>query len=147
MAARSRETTARNPLGAEGTTDTDRRAQATRAWAWTRQMLQGIPYVRVVQRRHRGFHRIKCGQGDCGRMHHCEPGGARNVEMRDTPCRYAHVAIVHMTEDRTEGLLKVHRSILETLQIYGELYGEQRELLQKLQTDLTRVYDLVKSFT
>lgn len=50
-----------------------------------------------------------------------------------------------MTEDRTEGLLKVHRSIvlLETLQIYGELYDEQRELLQKLQTDVTRVYDLV----
>lgn len=47
--------------------------------------------VRVVQRRQRGFHRIKCGQGDCGRVQHCEPGGARNVEMRDTPCRYAHV--------------------------------------------------------
>ena len=35
-----------------------------------------------------------------------------------------------MTEDRTEGLLKVHRSILETLQIYGVLYDEQRELLR-----------------
>ena len=48
-----------------------------------------------------------------------------------------------MTEERGEGLLKVHRSILHTLQIYGELYDQQRELLQKLQEDVTRVHDLI----
>ena len=48
-----------------------------------------------------------------------------------------------MTEDKTEDLLKVHRSILETLQIYGELYDEQGELLQNLQEDVTRVHDLI----
>ena len=34
-------------------------------------------------------------------------------------------AIVHMNEDRVEGLLRVQKSIAEALQIYGKLYDRQ----------------------
>ena len=42
-----------------------------------------------------------------------------------------------------EGLLRVQRSIAETLEIYGKLYDRQVEQLQKLQADVARVHDLV----
>lgn len=48
-----------------------------------------------------------------------------------------------MTEQRVEGLLRVQRRIAETLEIYGHLYDKQREQLQKLQEDVTRVHDLI----
>ena len=38
-----------------------------------------------------------------------------------------------MTEDRVEGLLRVQRSIAETLELYGRLFDQQPEQLQKLQ--------------
>lgn len=48
-----------------------------------------------------------------------------------------------MTEDRVDSLLKVQNSILETLQIYGQLYDRQQQLLRKLQEDVTRVHHLI----
>lgn len=48
-----------------------------------------------------------------------------------------------MSEERMEGLLRVQRSIAETLEIYGKLYDRQVQQLQKLQADVTRVHDLV----
>ena len=48
-----------------------------------------------------------------------------------------------MTGERVEGLLRVQRSIAETLELYGRPFDQQREQLQKLQEDVTRVHNLV----
>lgn len=48
-----------------------------------------------------------------------------------------------MTEDRVDSFLQVHRSIAETLQLCVRLYDQQREQVQKLQEDVTRVHNLV----
>lgn len=48
-----------------------------------------------------------------------------------------------MTEERIQGLLRVQRSIAETLELYGRLFDQQHEQLQKLQEDVTRVHNLV----
>ena len=46
-----------------------------------------------------------------------------------------------MIEDEVNNLIRVQQSVLELLEIHGQLYDRQREQLHKIQEDLTRVQE------